>query len=410
MAQDTTRERAVWELLTRDFPWTVPSDHPVKVYELSRQARPASRFQVFEMAITAVLAHARPQFSWHVTPNRPDDGPDFIGEQRFLDDSDLGIAAAITVGGQCKERTRVNDVVAEAAGSLIRMADAFNPTFFVVALSARLTRDRLEAARAILERQCHRHCHILDRGQIEGLMADHIEAIVDILRAGLSVHEVDDVLAYLGDRRSVARRPSLTVSTPPRVLAGVPFRVEVAVRSTFVANPAARLWWRPGEGTGADDPAVTLVGPVDAVVGGVARPTMRACHAPPPRASCARWRNPGGRGRAYGLPPWRTPPGGPGHAVAVTVQPDVAHDVAGEAWPRALATISARAARADANGRWREPAAWDDGESGVDVVSGNVQSGVRSGRGGSAASVPRIEYSTASTAIRGESIGRKSTL
>ena len=108
-----------------------------------------------------------------MTPHRPDGGVDFVGHQQFLDDTSLGIAASITVGGQCKKRSTVDDIVGEVAGSLARMALTLNPTFFVVALSARLTRALVQKARAILENVHHRHCHILDRSQIEGLISDH---------------------------------------------------------------------------------------------------------------------------------------------------------------------------------------------------------------------------------------------
>jgi hypothetical protein len=263
VTSQSAQERRVWELLTRDFHWSVPTHHPVRICDHTDQFPGSVRLQIFEMAVTTILAHMRPEFAWCVTPNLHDNGLDFIGVHRFLDDRELGIAAAITVGGQCKKRTSVNDVLSEIAGSLIRMADAVNPTFFVVALSARLTRQRVEKARGMLERQCQRHCHILDRAQIEGLLGEYLSAVAEILRAGLSEPEVDEVLRYFAEREAVAPAPSVTVRPPGRVLAGVPFLAEVDVRWALASNPTARMWWRPrtdDDGAGS----VTLIGPLDA--------------------------------------------------------------------------------------------------------------------------------------------------
>lgn len=257
------QERRVWELLTRDFYWDVPSHYPVQVYSESGSTSGAVRLQVFEMAVTTILAHKKPEYEWLVSPNRPDNGLDFIGVHKFLDDSELGIAAAITVGGQCKKRTRVNDVVSELAGSLVRMADKVSPTFFVVAFSARLTRQRVEQACEMLERQFQRQCHILDRTQIEGLFSEHIETLTEVLCEGLSESEVEEVLSYFEGHTGSVTSPVVTVTPPPRVLAGVPFRVEVNVRWTRASDLAARIWWGPGPDT-AEENAVTLVGPVGA--------------------------------------------------------------------------------------------------------------------------------------------------
>src|ERR1700722_8777002 len=119
---ESVEERRVLDLLARNFYWRVPSDFSVKVFgKLETIAGPV-RLQVFEIAIAAIFAHLRPEFEWYVTPDRPDGGLDFVGEGRFLDDQVLGIAAAITVGGQCKKRSRVTDIVGEVSGSLARMS------------------------------------------------------------------------------------------------------------------------------------------------------------------------------------------------------------------------------------------------------------------------------------------------
>ena len=264
------QERRVWDLLTRDFHWEVPERHPVKVYDESGTFSGSARLQIFEMAVATILAHMRPEFAWRVTPNRPDNGLDFIGVNQFLDDSELGIAAAITVGGQCKKRTNVDDIVAEIAGSLIRMADAIHPTFFVVALSARLSERRVQRAREILERQLQRQCHILDRTQIEGLLTDYLDTVTEILDEGLSSAELEEVLSYFEAHHRFAPAPSVTVSAPTRVLAGVPFRLEVNVRWTRASDPAARLW-RSTAAQDTETGEVTLIGPLGAdTTGGAA--------------------------------------------------------------------------------------------------------------------------------------------
>jgi hypothetical protein len=260
---ETEAERRVWELLTRDFYWQLPADFGVQLYRDSGAPDGPAKLQVFEVTVAAIFARLRPEYDWYVTPNRPDGGLDFVGQHRFLEDEALGIAAAITVGGQCKKRTRVNDIVGEIAGSLARMATTINPTFFVVALSARLNRDRVDAARAILERTHQRHCHILDRHQIEGLIHDHLPVVDAILREGLGDEEVRDVFDYF-EVRQAARAPiSAEVAAPARVLTGVPFSVTVTVRSFMASTPGSRLWWRPG-GAGSEAERVTLIGPVGA--------------------------------------------------------------------------------------------------------------------------------------------------
>jgi hypothetical protein len=257
-ASETAEEHRVWELLTRDFYWQIPPDHPVAVYEAGGIAA-ETRLQIFEMAVTTILAHMRPDFEWSVTPNRQDRGVDFVGVHRFLDDGLRGINAEIKIGGQCKKRTTINDVVGEIAGSLIRMGDAINPTFFVVALSARLTKRRVEEARRLLERQCLRHCHILDRAQLEALLGDYLDVFTEILDKGLEASEVAEVLAYFETRS--APRPTVTALPPARVLAGTPFRVSVDVRWVRASNPDARVWWRPAAGNPGE---VDLIGPLGA--------------------------------------------------------------------------------------------------------------------------------------------------
>ena len=261
---ESSEERRVWGLLARNFSWRVPSDFLVKVLGRSQAASLGPvRLQVFEIAVAAVFAHLRPEYEWYVTPNLPDGGLDFVGEGRFLEDSELGIAAAITVGGQCKKRSRVTDIVAEVSGSLARMATTIDPTFFVVALSARLTQKRVSEARHILESAHGRHCHILDRGQIEGLLCDHLVVVRPIFRQSFSDMETQEVLGYL-NQRAPAHRDSLDVVAPAKALAGEPFRIPITFQSSRLALRETRLWWRPGAAAGPDGSSVILVGPVGA--------------------------------------------------------------------------------------------------------------------------------------------------
>ena len=258
MVAQTATERRVWELLTTDFYWEIPDDLGVRLYDEPPGAKSRSRLQVFELAVAAIFAKLRPDYEWYVTPNRPDGGLDFVGSQGFLQDDALGIAAAITVGGQCKKRNNVKDIVAEVAGSLARMAATISPTFFVVALSARVSSARVDAAREILERTHQRHCHILAREQIEGLMGEHLATIDTILTTALTEAETREIHAYFNGTR--APRSSLEVDVPSRVLAGVPFRVNLLVRNP---TPGSCLRWRSRVAEGADDPLI-LIGPVGA--------------------------------------------------------------------------------------------------------------------------------------------------
>jgi hypothetical protein len=222
------------------------------------------RLQVFEIAVAAISAHLRPEFEWYVTPNLPDGGLDFVGQGRFLEDKELGIAAGITVGGQCKKRSQVKDIVGEISGSLARMAATINPTFFVVALASRLTQSRVTEARRILELAHGRDCHILDRRQIEGLISDHLVVIDPILRESLSVAEKRAVVDYFASQRKEPSGVSIDVRAPARVLAGVPFRVHLSVQSPLLASHRTRLWWKSkSDGrNGLNNPSLTVIGPI----------------------------------------------------------------------------------------------------------------------------------------------------
>lgn len=259
---ETQVEKRAWDLLTKDFRWEPPSQMRVKVKAKPKGAGGPSKLQIFEVAVAAIFARLRPDYEWEVTPNVPDGGSDFIGRQPFLDDEALGIDAAITIGGQCKKRTRVGDVVDEVAGSLINMADTLGPTFFVVALSAQLSEARVTRARERLERMLQRHCHILDRPQLEYLLSGHPIVVGEILDAGLSPQEAGEVREYLGSPEAQTAR-SPVVATPSHVLAGVPFRVvvEFPLPGAAPVEAEVRLRWKARERDG-ESVRVTPIGPL----------------------------------------------------------------------------------------------------------------------------------------------------
>ncbi len=253
-------ESHVWNLLTKDFRWQLPDDFTVSLHGDTAGTEKSARLQLFEVAIAKVFACLRPEYEWSVSENRPDGGLDFIGKHTFLADKDLGIAAAVTVGGQCKKRTRVDDIVDAISGSLAKMASSANPTFFVVAFSAQLRRARVDRAREVLEETHRRHCHILDRRQIEGLFRENISVLDDIFRVALSEEERDCVLAYFDAGQGREPEFTITVSKPDRVLAGVPFSVTLTLEFPLMSSSVTNLRWSP---SGLDGD-LTLIGPIGA--------------------------------------------------------------------------------------------------------------------------------------------------
>ncbi len=255
-------ERRAWELLTRNFEWEIPEGHAVRLY--GDAATTTARVQIFELAVATVMSRIHPDYEWEVTKAGRDSGLDFIGRQLFLDDTALGIKAEITVGGQCKKRSQVKDVVDAIGSSLTRMAVAVNPTYFIVALSARVSPKRIAEGRSDLEHIHHRHCHILDRAQVEGLLVDHVGAVGEILYQALATDEAEDVLRYLAGRSGADQVVGVEVDAPERVLGGLPFSVTVSVRSTLVSQADARLWWVPAIRDDGTPMAVEMIGPIAA--------------------------------------------------------------------------------------------------------------------------------------------------
>ena len=272
-AIETAVEQQVWNLLIRNINWEPPEELGIQISDRVGSAQKPPRLQIFEVAVAATFASLCPDYEWHVTPNLAGDGgTDFIGRKDFLKHEGYGIAAAVTVGGQCKKRQgSPGNIVQEISGSLVDMVTTLDPTFFVVALSSHIDQKRVEEARARVELACRRHCHILDRPQIEGLFSDKLPVLSQILdesRAadgGLTVEEAEVVRRYFEDR-TAKRSPSTSIrmATPDNALAGVPFTVAVEVHSTAVT--ASRLRWRPTQANGSANATLTLIEPASAAM------------------------------------------------------------------------------------------------------------------------------------------------
>jgi hypothetical protein len=255
--------RYVWGLMAKDFYWSRGALRSLRVsVHSSSEGEPQEevKLQPFEVIVAALFAQVRPDYDWWVTPNRPDGGVDFIGRGVFLTSEELGIDAAITIGGQCKKREQVNDVVGELAGSFIRMAQTLHPTLFVAALSATLTSKRVAEARRILEASLQRHCHILDRHQLECLIGTNLTSAKPIILKAFTEDEADYILAYF--RKQAGSKPALTVqmSAPTSVLAGESFRVRLQISRSSICDDAFKLRWTPS----AQQPAGALVAPLGA--------------------------------------------------------------------------------------------------------------------------------------------------
>lgn len=234
--------------MTRDFYWSRDSLSALRVglrssTEISLQKE--VKLQLFEVIVSAIFARLRPDYDWWVTPNLPDEGVDFVGRGAFLKSAELGIDAAITIGGQCKKRERVDDVVGELSGSLVRMAQAIHPTFFVAALSANLTASRVAEATTKLERSLQRHCHILDRRQLEGLIGANLSAAKEVIRKALPGAEGELLLDYFREHSETPIKLNIQVISPPSVLAGEPFRVRLHVSKSSLSANHFQLRWNP---------------------------------------------------------------------------------------------------------------------------------------------------------------------
>jgi hypothetical protein len=190
----------------------------------------------------------------------PDGGIDFIGRGVFLTSKELGIDAAITIGGQCKKHERVNSVVSALSGSFVNMAHTLHPTFFVAALSSSLTAKRVAEAKLRLEAALQRHCHILDREQLESLIRANLIAVEPIIVKAFSSSEADYILNYFRRRFDSGATLSVNISAPGSVLAGESFQVRVQVSRSSISENSFRLKWSPS----AEQSSGTLVAPIGA--------------------------------------------------------------------------------------------------------------------------------------------------
>ena len=263
---ETAAEQHVWKLLIENFRWDPPGGLGITVHRKSDAPRKLAYLQIFEAALTATFAQLRPDYDWEVTPLGGDGGVDFIGTQTFLTHDAYGIAAAITVGGQCKKHQNYSGMIHhDILGSLSDMAETISPTFFVVAFSAHVSEEQIEKARQRAEDAFGRDCHILDRPQVEGLLADHLPVLDQVLTASdldrRQVQEVHDYFSALPHARA-ASAGVVTVEPLDNARAGEPFSVRVSVRSGAVA--ATRLHWRPAQRENGELEPVDLIYPVEA--------------------------------------------------------------------------------------------------------------------------------------------------
>lgn len=261
-------EKAVWNFLVRDFLWAPSPEDSIAILKTNKKyVNKKVKFQLFEVLMTAVLAKVRPEYKWFVSPNMPDNGTDFIGRTQFLYSDALNIDASITIGGQCKKRQTVGDIVDEVSGSLSRMSASQNPTFFIVAFSANLEKERLNTAQIILEKSHNRHCHIMERRQIEGLLAAHPDVVGPLLDNALRTDEAERVSKYLAQcMRQNADLYRIFADPPARVLAGQPFEFNVDINGVAETGDGLRLRWRPSEGDEKtpNPDGMVLIGPLGA--------------------------------------------------------------------------------------------------------------------------------------------------
>ncbi|HEY0153145.1 MAG TPA: ATP-binding protein [Longimicrobium sp.] len=264
-AQVPDEEKLVWNLLIRDFYWVPPEDGTVRVHQPRRKVVGGKpKFQLFEVMFATLLARLRPNYEWSVTPNRADDGTDFVGRSSFLHSEALGIDACITVGGQCKKADGAQSS-GRVSESLIKMRVAENPTFFLVALASNVRKERLSEMQSRLQIALNRDCHILQRREIEALLAAQLDALHSLLTDALAPDEAERVQAYL-KARSLPRSDTYEIlaKAPRRVLAGEPFVVDAEVRGVTDLAGGLRLRWRSATGGDETTGVVSLIGPLGA--------------------------------------------------------------------------------------------------------------------------------------------------
>ena len=250
-AKEGKVEEQVWDQLTR----TIACDSDVAfgvTVEGRSKKKPTVKLQIFEVTVAAIFAQLRPDFVWSVKSVSRDGGADFIGTGNFFEDGPLRIQAEITVGGQCKKHKRVDDAVVAIESGMTRMAQSLNPTFFVVALSARLTEKRVQEAVALIVSERRRHCYAFQRAQIERLIHAHLPVLSEILgeaieQGVLTRGDVEQTLDYFAEKGGHLSSIEISVSTPRET--GLPLRVEIEAPLAPVNTKGQRLFWRPAANT-----------------------------------------------------------------------------------------------------------------------------------------------------------------
>ena len=258
MPKETQQERQVWGLLVKNFRHKRLEELGVKEKAGGKRASKPPRFQIFEVMTAAIFADLCPDYDWYVTPNGGDGGLDFWGYKSLLREPTLGIEADVSVAGQCKKRGKVEEVVRLVGGDLLLMDFNTNPTFFFFVISSRLSKKRVKKARKVLQHG-HKHCHILERRQIEALMHDHPLPVERVLRAScLERGEVEDVLSYLQTHRDTRLADAVTVSVHQKPLAGEPIDVSIDVQLPLAWASDLRLAWRPARAADPDREVILL--------------------------------------------------------------------------------------------------------------------------------------------------------
>lgn len=255
-------EASVWALMTRDVYRSAQDLGRVGLQPYAQSSvalRESEKYQIFEVVTAAIFARLKPEYSWSVSPNRPDGGVDFVGCGPFLKSEFLGIDASIIVGGECKKRSPANALDA-LRSSILKMCDTLHPTFVIGVVSAPLSPKRITATKDLLERQLRRHCHIFDRRQIEGLIADQIDLLADILNGALDTEAAKTVLDYFGSLRGSRLEARVDPSTVAAAT-GWPLCVPVQIRHVS-PGCIVRVRWLGGDKdircispSGADTPA-----------------------------------------------------------------------------------------------------------------------------------------------------------
>ena len=125
------------------------------------------------------------------------------------------------------------------------MARTHHPTFFVAAFAAPLNAKRIAEAKEDLEHELRRHCHILDRSQLESLIGANLSAVKPIVRHAFGRKDADFVLNYFDQKSEPTPQLDLLVVCPPSVLAGESFRVRVKIARRSISANSFRLNWSP---------------------------------------------------------------------------------------------------------------------------------------------------------------------